>query len=602
MRKHTSRVGRPSGGRSILAAGLLTLALAAGIVIEVQSAAPIDAPRSVEPRVPAAKNLSFPGLLSSKGTGQPFGRVELNDTLYSRDVLVAIPGLKVNIEPTSKAVSLTLWGHLPGLSDSPVLESSVILHDSRAYDLDFTLVRGRVVLTNMKKDGAAKVWLRADTGGVDLGLPEPGDSVAIELYGRWPAGVPFSLKPTSAPVRVWEVYCLKGRLEIKAGQTEWGMAAPPGPAYFHGNSVDGPSPGGPQRRATLPDWASPNAKPSPLAKKIRLVLATYVGKLNTTDPDELAAGLLVLAENDKDPERAATLRQMVISALAAGDEVGKVAQILNTSKHEDARQAAVVSLRHWIGAREGRDEKLYEILQSQLGFSKNEAVTVMDLLHSPFAADQPETYETLIAYLKHRRQAVRELAAWHLYRLAPAGHKIAFDASASAAEREKAADEWKKLIPAGELPKQPGDETKPAGKEKTPATEEAPAKKNTSAGGKVTKRGNVPAGEQVTGDMQPAKLVVRVLPGATLTVDDEATTQDGEVRHFRTPALKPGQRYFYIVKASWTRDPSTIIERTRKAYVEAGKTTELDMRTEDSAQPDNVLRVSTRKVKSSERR
>ncbi len=601
MSKHTSQVGRPSGGRSILAAGLLALALAAGIVIEVQSAAPVDVPRSAEPRVPVAKNLSYPGLLISKGTGQPFARAELDDTLYSRDLLVAIPGLKVNIEPTNKAVSLTLWGNLPGLSDSPVLESAVMLHDSRAYDLDFTLIRGRVVLTNTKKEGAAKAWLRAEQG-VELVLPEPGDSVAIELYGRWPAGVPFSLKPTSAPIRVWEVYCLKGRLEIKAGQTEWGMSAPPGPAYFHGNSVDGPSPGGPQRRATLPDWASPNAKSSPLAKKIKLVLATYVGKLQSTDPEEVAIGLLALAEKDKDPERAATLRQMVISALAAGDEVGKVAQILNTSKHEDARHAAVVSLRHWIGAREGRDEKLYNILQEQLGFSKNEAVTVLDLLHSPFATDQPETYETLIAYLKHRRQAIRELAAWHLYRLAPVGRKIAFDASAPAAEREKAADEWKKLIPAGDLPKQPGDETKPAENEKTPDKEKAPDKEKTPAKGKVSKRGNVPAAEQGAGEGQPAKLVVRVMPGATLTVDDDATMQDGEVRHFLTPPLKPGQRYYYIVKASWARDPSTIIERTRKAYLEAGKTTEVDMRKEDSAQPDSVLRVSTRKVKSSERR
>jgi uncharacterized protein (TIGR03000 family) len=582
MSEHTSRDWWHKGRRSIAAAGMLSLVLLVGIGIDGHSAAPVDAPPSAEPRVPVAKNLTYPGLFSSKGTGEPFVRMDKGDTLYSRDLLVGIPGLKVDIEPNTKAVSLTLWGNLPGLSDSPVLESSVILHDSRAYELDFTLVRGRVVLTNTKKMGPAKVWLRA-RGGVELVLPEPGDSVAIELYGRWPSGVPFSPNPKTGPVLVWEVFCLKGNLEIKAGQNEWGMSAPPGPAYFHGDSVDGPSPTGPERRASLPEWADPKAKATPLAKKIQNVLDTYVGTIKSKEPEEVASELLARAEKDKDPERAAALRQIVISAMAASDEVGAVAALLNSSRHDDARNAAVVALRHWIGAREGRDEKLFHILQSQLGFSKSEAEAVMDLLHSPFNRNQPETYETLIAYLKHRRQAVRELAAWHLYRLAPIGRKIAFDASAPAAERDKAADEWKKLIPAGELPKEPGDETKP------------PEKAKPTTKGKAASRGTLPPGEgkPVVADNK-AVLIVWVMPSATLTMDDEPTTLDGEVRRFVTPPLRPGRRYFYMAKATWAPDSATFVTRTRKAYVEAGKTSQLDMRKEDPSQPDEVLQVSTR--------
>jgi hypothetical protein len=60
---------------------------------------------------------------------------------------------------------------------------------------------------------------------------------------------------------------------------------------------------------------------------------------------------------------------------------------------------------------------------------------------------------------------VRELAHWHLVRLAPIGRDIVFDASASAAVRDKAAKAWKKLIPSGELPKEPKDETKEKKKE-----------------------------------------------------------------------------------------------------------------------------------------
>ena len=87
----------------------------------------------------------------------------------------------------------------------------------------------------------------------------------------------------------------------------------------------------------------------------------------------------------------------------------------------------------------------------------------MQLLHSPFDREAPETFETLIAYLKHRKQGVRELAHWHLVRLAPIGRKIPFDAGGTAEDREKAAAAWRELVPAGTLPKDKVDDTKSKG-------------------------------------------------------------------------------------------------------------------------------------------
>jgi hypothetical protein len=94
------------------------------------------------------------------------------------------------------------------------------------------------------------------------------------------------------------------------------------------------------------------------------------------------------------------------------------------------------------------------VLRDELNYTKAEAETIMQMLHSPFDRGQAETYETLIAYLKHRKQAVRELAYWHLSRLTTVGRDIAYDAAAPAAERNKAVAAWKKLIPDGELPKE----------------------------------------------------------------------------------------------------------------------------------------------------
>lgn len=438
--------------------------LALALATTALGASPADTPISNEPRVPVAKCLSEPGLVESQGLFQHWTRVHKGDTLHSRDVLVALPGFKVDIEPNSKAVKLTMWGNLPGLSDSPVLESEVVLHDSSAYDLDMTLVGGRVVLTNTKAKGAARVWFRAETG-VQLVLPQPGDSCAIEVYGRWPSGVPFAPKanPSRKPLRVWEVFCLKGKLEIKAAKTEWYMAEPPGRAYFHGDNVDGPASSGPDKLAKLPSWFDPKAKQPKLAEAIADVVKAYSGRLKANDPDQIDAEVLALAAKEPNKERAKVMRELIVYAMEAMDEVDKVADVLGTSKHREMRQAAVVCLRHWIGEREGRDERLFALLQNELGYTKAEAASVLQLLHSPFNRDQPETYETLITFLKHRKQAVRQLAHWHLIRLAPIGRDIPFDASGPADAREKAFAAWKARVPAGTLPKDSPADSKPKG-------------------------------------------------------------------------------------------------------------------------------------------
>ena len=426
-------------------------ALLAGLSA-VRAAGPVDVLPSAEPRVEAGKCLSAPGLLGSRGSHQAYFRIAKGDAIHTRDLLVAIPGFEIAIAPANKNVSLELRGNLPELSDSPVRESAVILHDSKSYDLDLTLVRGRVVVANTRAKGEATVWLRVGTG-VRFTLHEPGDSVAFELYGRWPAGEPFSRmpKPGEGPLSLWEVHCLKGNVEIKSDTTSWAMAAAPGVSYFHGDSVAGPAGGGPVKRAT-PSWADPKAPVPPLAATIKAVVETYAGKAREKKPAEVAGAMLELADKETNPKIARAMRDLAIHATIAMDEPEMVAELLGESKNAEVRQIAILGLRHWIGAREGRDLKLYDMLQDDMRYSRAEAATVLELLHSPFDRNHAETYETLIPRLKHPKQAIRELAHWHLVRFAPAGREIPFDAASTIAERTKSAAAWKKLIPDGELP------------------------------------------------------------------------------------------------------------------------------------------------------
>jgi hypothetical protein len=431
----------------LVAAGLI-----AGLVSPRLSAA--DPTGNLEPRVEGGVCQGRAGTLLTRAnderTWQPAAP---SDTVFSRDELLALPGTRAVVASPGGGATLTLAGNLPQLSSFPGLHSSVVLHDSRAFDFDLTLVHGRVLLKNTRKEGAARVWLRLPTEAWQLTLPAPGDEVAVELYGRWPRGVAFSKKPRpeDVPTRVATLLVLSGRAELKIGGERHGLGAPPGAAYYHWDSIAGTDAGA-QRRDALPPWAEPDAKATGAAKAVADVADKYLGLVKDRNPDAALVQLLAEADHEKDADRAALARAFAVSGLAAVGDLGHVADALADAKHEDARENAVIALRNWIGAQPDRDLPLYRVLTDVQNYTPAEAETVMQLLHSPFIAEQPETYETLIDYLNHKRLAVRELARWQLYHLAPVGRDIKYDAAASAEDRAKAAKAWKELIPNGQLP------------------------------------------------------------------------------------------------------------------------------------------------------
>src|SRR5262249_22091376 len=101
----------------------------------------------------------------------------------------------------------------------------------------------------------------------------------------------------------------------------------------------------------------------------------------------------------------------------------------------------------------GQTAKLDAALR-KAGYSEVHAHTILELLYgfTPEQRREPGTYMVLIDYLKHSQAAVRELAYWHLVRLAPAGKSIEYDPTASAAERQRGYEAWRDLIPPGKLP------------------------------------------------------------------------------------------------------------------------------------------------------
>lgn len=408
-----------------------------------------DAPAPVVARLASKNGSLFARSKPDRDWQTPAAKGELR----AGDLLVGLPGAV--IENRKGTVELSLLTDLDKNSPYPVLEAGVVLHDSADHDLDFTLDRGRVDVTNLKKDGAARVRIRFHGQEWEAKLTEPGTCLALQLYGRWAKGVPFrkSASAEDAPAADLLLVVRKGQVELKHGSCYCLMSAPPGPALLHwDNNGDSEEP--PQKLEKLPDWAATEQSDSERAQRIKNVVEKLRQQVTKSSPRE--AGRTFAASED--PNERAT----GVIFMGALDDLEGVGEVLTSTKHPDTWDRAVVVVRHWLGRRPGQDQILYQRLIEKRGLKPAQAAGVMQLLHSfgDVQLAQPELYTTLVKYLDNEQLGIRGLSHWHLVRLVPAGKDIDYNPLDPKDKRDKGRAQWKKLIDdllaKGELPlKQP---------------------------------------------------------------------------------------------------------------------------------------------------
>jgi hypothetical protein len=376
-------------------------------------------------------------------------------SLQSGDLLVGLPGAQ--LDSKNGAVRLALLADLDRLSPYPIRESAVELLDDANVDLATRLDRGRVQFSNQKKTGTAtiRVSVRQETWTIEL--VEPGAAIALELYGRWPPGVPFSKQadPKKQPTASLLFLVLRGRVTLKHDGHEVALHAPPGPALLEWDSVSGQDES-PQFLAKLPPWADSEGQETPLAKKKKEVIARFRQAVVAKSIDG-ALDEFLNSDNELD-------RTLALHAVAALDKLDLLGKALRSAKHPDAWETGVEALRHWIGRGPGQDQILYQRLIDVAKYKPVHAETVLDLLHSFGESDLalPETYQTLLDYLDHEQLAIRGLAYWHLSRLVPAGRAIGYNPLDPKAARAEAVQKWHQLLPPGKVPARPlADKDKP---------------------------------------------------------------------------------------------------------------------------------------------
>ena len=282
----------------------------------------------------------------------------------------------------------------------------------------------------------------------------PGDTrVAVEVSGRWPAGTDYrpSPPPGYEPTLSVVLVQLSGSSTVATGSTTVALGAPPGPALLNWTSADRREPTV-ARLDRVPAWADPAAEVGAEAKaKIaagRAALQKFRDRrgehpttalddfLTSADPAERRVGLIVAG---------------------AEDDLGRLAKGITEANDLDVWDFGITVLRHWLGRGPGQEQKFHRFLTGVRQYSSGEAATVIRLLNgfTPAERAKPEVYDVLIEYLRHDRPAFRNLAAWHLERLAPAAGPVPFRPNGSKADFEPVYVKWRTLIPAGTTPKLP---------------------------------------------------------------------------------------------------------------------------------------------------
>jgi hypothetical protein len=417
-------------------------------------AAPARAPASGQ--AAAGKLESDKGTLLSRATPEAKWQVvDAGGEVPAGNLLVGMPGAVVNT--SGGAVALAFQTDFD--SPFPVLECALTLNPSTDADLDLTLDRGRVDLTNRKKEGAARVRLHAQGKTWQIVLAEPESSLAVELYGRWPRGSRFVKDANSkeGPYAEMLFLVLHSQVDLTFEGTQFRLAAPPGLALIQWDNTDGMD-NGPRFLKELPPWATRAGQQRSKEEQAKYTAARelFIHTAADKGPD---AALDALLNSDEPIER-----RVGVIACGALDQLARLGAFFRQARHPDLLDTAILVLRHWIGRGPGQDQRLYQALMTRGGFTPLQAESMLQLLHgfSDQELAEPETYDLLIAYLADSRLAIRALAYWHLLRLVPEGKDIAYSPLDEKDALKKAQQQWRKLVPAGKVPPKP--KPQPGGK------------------------------------------------------------------------------------------------------------------------------------------
>jgi hypothetical protein len=397
-----------------------------------------------QPTGAAAKCISVAGALLTSAAKGAWTSVPVGDVPVDK-LLVAFFGAQ--FQSPDGGVEAKVVADIGQRGPFPVLEAAVRFHAPKDADLDISLDRGILVLTNTKKSGAARVRVHMRSEIFEITLHEPKAKLGIEVYGRHTPG-PAKLKDIKDddPIANIAFFALLGEVVINTKTNATRLQAPPGAAMYLWDNVT--RTGEVVRFDVLPD----SVKPMSADERKQFDAICRIGKAWAADASNLGKRLEQSADKGDPMERKAA-----VVAFGALDDLPRLMQILGNKDHADTREMAIIVIRHWLGREPGQSIRLYHYLTKNENNTPTQAKNILHLLNGIAVEKrrQPQTYDLLILALNHSKLLARELAHWHLVRLVPEGKSIEYDAAGTEMQRQEAIAAWRRLIPEGELPQVP---------------------------------------------------------------------------------------------------------------------------------------------------
>jgi hypothetical protein len=390
-------------------------------------------------------------LVQRQGEQGLWRRLAPGTRISSTDPLISLPGYLSEVRLDSGA-HLQLRGMIPAFASESIMtflfDSAVVIHPSKDVDLDLTLNRGRIYLSNHKAQGPVRVRIRFEHETWLLTLAEPDSEAIIDLLRYYTGGIRW--REGEEPLTEVFLGFIKGNGTLKSDYREFPMEMP-GRALCAWDNKRAGLRGPFSSQKPFPQWE----KAAPMNKEADEQSAA-LEELSKKMTDKKSVDV-VLAEGLQ-AERF-TSRLVCIYALGA---LGEVNRLLDLLGDEDGNRGpdrieTVKVLRRWLSRGPETGKLLYDIekhaglLTENRKYLTGEAETLLKLLYG-FSDEELRseyTYRVLADYLRSPKIAIRELAIGILIRN---GAYVKYNPAWPDAERKKAAAEVEKMVDDHKLP------------------------------------------------------------------------------------------------------------------------------------------------------
>lgn len=367
-----------------------------------------------------------------------------NQPVKSGQSYLALPGCRGELQLDQ--IKLTLAGLLPEIVPFPsLLESMIDLHQHEKFALDFTLRKGRIVLTAEAEKPMVRIRFEnpfhPEQGEIiDMILLGKGTQVLIDRGGAMRAGKHFFKNPNDVgrepPGAFLGIWVLKGSAAARQGTVGYALTEPPGSANLVWSSLGGlKTPSTVNKLPTIVSLSPPMPDETDKdRRKLRDDILKARDSLAREPAGKPIKDRLAGSAKSKDPAQ----RIMAGRCYAA---LGYVPELLESMIEEsDAHGwlAGVASVKHWMAMSRDNEYKVYDALQKT--FKKGESFKIMELLHGLAKPD------ALVEFLDNEKLTIRQLAHLNLCEVLPKGKEIRYDPTMPAQQRQAAQKEWLKLL------------------------------------------------------------------------------------------------------------------------------------------------------------